>query len=342
MTRRGSAAGDPPCCRGSKLPTSDRERRVSPTARPGCLRRCPHGYTAQTWEGSSLAGPTLDVLECGRTTLDFELALTGHPDRLATASQAGSKELLRHPIYVYVIDHPEGRVLLDTGVSTRYQSEWKNEFYQDAMAYDPGENGLFPQRLENAGLVPDDFEHVVISHLHTDHAGNVRMFADTDARIYVGEDELRGAVSQKGGLIRDDLVTLWGVTSPQGFTRADFACLLPDRAIQVFADFELLPGVWIVTLPGHTWGTLGVAVQLPESGWVLLASDAMYLADTYGKPMMGSILNQFPEQWARSAVKIRRMVERYEMTLFPGHDDRVIVPEGGGKHRVEPLALEYR
>ena len=112
-------------------------------------------------------------------------------------------------------------------------------------------------------------------------------------------------MSQKGGLIRDDLVTLWGVTSPQGFTRADFACLLPDRAIQVFADFELLPGVWIVTLPGHTWGTLGVAVQLRETGWVLLASDAIYLADTYGKPMMGSILNQFPEAWARSAVKIR-------------------------------------
>ena len=210
------------------------------------------------------------------------------------------------------------------------------------MAYDPGEGGLFPERLEQMGLGVDDFDHVVITHLHTDHAGNVRMFAPSDARIYVGEAELRGAVSQKGGLIRDDLVTLWGVSSPQGFTRADFASLLPDRAIEVFADVELLPGVWIVTLPGHTWGTLGVAVHLDELGWLLIASDAIYLADTYGKPFVGSILNQFPEEWAKSAVKVRRMVERYGMIVLPGHDDRVIVPDGPGAHRVEPLQAVYQ
>ena len=135
---------------------------------------------------SHMEGPILRVLECGRTALDFELAITGHPDRLTTTTQSGRKELLRHPIYVYVIDHPEGRVLLDTGVSTRFKSEWKNEFYQGAMEYDPGEDGLFPQRLEQAGLALDDFDHVVISHLHTDHAGNVRMFADRDTKIYIG------------------------------------------------------------------------------------------------------------------------------------------------------------
>jgi glyoxylase-like metal-dependent hydrolase (beta-lactamase superfamily II) len=210
------------------------------------------------------------------------------------------------------------------------------------MAYDPGEDGLFPQRLGQLGLDVGDFDHVVVTHLHTDHAGNVRQFAPTDARIYVGEAELRGAVSQKGGLIRDDLVTLWGVTSPQGFTRADFASLLPDRAVEVFADFELLPGVWIVTLPGHTWGTIGVAVHLEESGWVLIASDAIYLADTYGERFVGSILNQFPEEWARSAVKVRRMVERYGMTVLPGHDDRVIVPGADGGHDVVPLRDLYR
>ena len=284
----------------------------------------------------------LRVVECGRTSLDFELALTGHPDRIATASRAGEKALLRHPIYVYVIEHPEGRVLVDTGVSVDFRREWKNEFYQEAMAYDPGEGGLFPERLAGLGLAVDDFDHVVITHLHTDHAGNVRTFAPTGAKIYVGEKELRGAVTQKGGLIRDDLVTLWGVTSPQGFTRADFASLLPDRAIEVFGDFELLRGVWIVTLPGHTWGTIGVAVNLPESGWVLIASDAIYLADTYAKRFVPSILNQFPEEWAKSAVKVRRMVERYGMTVLPGHDNRVIVPGSDGSHTTEPVRDLYR
>ena len=194
----------------------------------------------------------LKIIECGNTSLDYELALSGHPDRIATSTQPSrTTGILRHPIYVYVIEHTDGRVLVDTGVSVNYQQEWRDRFYGDAMAYDPGPDGLFTQRIEQLGLAPADFDHVVITHLHTDHGGNVRLFNPARTRIYVGEDELRGCARVKGGLLRDDLLTVWGVTSPQGFTRADFASLLPDRAVEVFADFELLPGVWVVTLPGH-------------------------------------------------------------------------------------------
>lgn len=287
----------------------------------------------------------LRVLECGRTMLDHELALTAHPEQIVTGqAPEGTRRLLRHPVYCYVINHPEGRILVDTGVSIDYESEWKAGFYRDAMAYDPGEEGLFTQRLEQQGLTPLDFDHVIVSHLHTDHAGNVRLFASTDAKIYVGEDELRGAVTTKGGLLRDDLITVWGVTSPQGFTRADFADLLPDRAVEVFGDFELLKNVWVVTLPGHTWGTLGVAVRLERDGWVLIASDAIYLSSTWGDDRFhGSLLNQFPDMWARSAVKVRRLFERYGMRILPGHDDHAIVPRDSGKgHDVEPLREVYK
>lgn len=290
-------------------------------------------------------GIELKVLECGHTLLDHELALTAHPDHMVTgAHPEGRRRLLRHPVYAYVIEHPEGRVLVDTGVSVRFRDEWKAEFYQEAMAYDPGPDGLFTQRLEQHGWTLDDFDHVVITHLHTDHAGNARLFTPTKARIYVGEGELRGAVTTKGGLLRDDFVTVWGVTSPQGFTRADFASLLPDRTTEIWGDFELLKDVWIVTLPGHTWGTIGVAVKLEESGWMLIASDAIYLAATWGeKRLYGSLLNQYPEEWARSAVKVRRLVERYGMTIMPGHDNQVIVTSGPGrKFTVEPLQDHYR
>lgn len=291
-----------------------------------------------------MKGIELKVLECGRTSLDYELAVTAHPEEVVTGARPeGERRLLTHPIYVYVIEHPGGRVLVDTGVSEQFRLEWKEGFYRDAMSYDPGSDGLFTERLKQHRLGPEDFEHVVVTHLHTDHAGNVRLFTDTDAKIYVGQDELREAVRTKGGLLRDDLVTMWGVTSPQGFTRADWACLLPDRAVEVWGDFELLEDVWIVTLPGHTWGTIGVATKLEERGWVLLASDAIYLAATWGqKRFVGSLLNQFPDRWADSAVKARRLFERYGMTILPGHDDKVIAPTAGGAHQIEPLQRLYR
>jgi N-acyl homoserine lactone hydrolase len=285
----------------------------------------------------------LKIIECGHTSLDYELALSGHPQRLATAAEpVRTTRVLRHPIYSYLIEHTLGRVLVDTAVSVSYQQEWRDRFYQNAMAYDPGPDGLFTQRLEQLGLATSDIDHVVITHLHTDHAGNVRLFDPARTRIYVGQDELRSCARVKGGLLRDDLLTVWGVTSPQGFTRADFAGLLPDRAVEVYADFELLPGVWLVTLPGHTWGTLGVAVKLEESGWMLIASDTIYLADSWGERFVPSLLHHNLEQWAHSAQKVRRLVERYGMKILPGHDAQVIEPAGDGGYRVVPIEPRYR
>lgn len=283
----------------------------------------------------------LRAIECGRTSLDYELALTGHPDELLLSSRpANARRWLHHPIYAYVIEHPDGRILVDTGVSPDFRRDWKHAFYPAAMGYDPGDSGLFPQRLQEHGLGVEDFHYVILTHLHTDHAGNAPLFGPTAAKIVVHEDELKGATLRKGGLLRDDDVTLWGVTSPQGFTRRDFAFLQPDRATTVYGDQEIARGVWVVSLPGHTWGTLGVAVRLP-SGWTLIASDAIYLAATYGRPFVGSVLNHDPERWAESAVKVRRLAERYEMTIIPGHDDEVIVDALHGGTKRERIRALY-
>jgi N-acyl homoserine lactone hydrolase len=275
----------------------------------------------------------LIVLSCGHTTLDLELVLTGHPNPsvvrhlMPCTHTAGPDGKIAHPIYAYVIQHDSGQILVDTGMSDSFSKDWKNNFYKEAMVYDPGPDGLFTQRLAQIDMKPADFTDLIVTHLHTDHAGNVPMFAKGDTRILVHEDELRGCVTEKGGLLRDDLLTLWGVTSPQGFTRKDFACLLPDRATTVFGDQEIYRGVWTVSLPGHTWGTMGVAVNLPHSGWILMASDHIYLSASYGDPFMGNLLNQDPRRWAHSALKVRRLVEKYRMRVLPGHDSKIIVPD---------------
>lgn len=291
----------------------------------------------------------LTILECGHTTLDFELVATGHPDKnisrhmMPCVHTPDADGKIAHPVYAYIIDHPKGKILVDTGMSDTFSKDWKNNYYKEALAYDPGENGLFTQRLQQLDLAPKDFTDVIITHLHTDHAGNLPMFADSDTRIIVHEDELRGAVTEKGGMVRDDLITLWGVTSPQGFTRRDFGCLLPSRATRVFGDQELYKGVWTVSIPGHTWGTLGVAVKLPNDGWILMASDHIYLASSYGSPFVGNILNQDPRTWAQSALKVRRMVEKYSMRVLPGHDSRIIAPDKTHEHgyKVEDLRPFY-
>jgi len=289
----------------------------------------------------------LSVLECGHTTLDYELVATGHPDPAAwrhlalRGQEPGAREKIVHPVYAWVIQHPDATILVDTGMSMTFDRDWKNSFYRDSLSFDPGPTGRLTQQLDRLGLRPEDFTDVVITHLHTDHAGNLPLFAPTRARIILHEEELRGAVTVKGGLLRDDTLTVWGVTSTQGFTRRDFGCLLPDRATRVFADQQIYRNVWTVSIPGHTWGTMGVAVKLPQTGWILLASDHIYLAASYGDLFVGNILNQDPRTWAQSALKVRRLIEQYGMRVLPGHDNRVIAPDKEQGFVVEELQLTY-
>ena len=87
----------------------------------------------------------LIVLECGHTTLDFELVATGHPDRNVarhlmpcTHTPDASGKIIAHPVYAYVIEPPDGRILVDTGMSTTFSKDWKNNYYTNALSYDPG------------------------------------------------------------------------------------------------------------------------------------------------------------------------------------------------------------
>jgi N-acyl homoserine lactone hydrolase len=299
-----------------------------------------------------MAKITVRVIECGHTSLDFQLVASGHPEQLEVynrnkghhcgASMDANGRIITHPIYTFVIEHPDGLLLIDTGMSSSTRSDWKHAFYPNAMPYHPEADELFVERLDQLHLKPADFKDVVLTHLHTDHAGNTSMFTKTNARIIVHEDELRGAVTVKGGMIRDDDLTLWGLTSQQGFTRRDFGCLLPDRATLVFGDQQIYPGIWTVSFPGHTWGTMGVAVKLENTGWILLASDHIYMTHNWGRPFIPSILNHDPTKWAHSALKTRRMMDKYKMRIFPGHDDKIIVPaDNDAGYVLEPVRKIY-
>jgi N-acyl homoserine lactone hydrolase len=131
------------------------------------------------------------------------------------------------PVYVHVIDHPDARVLVDTGMT---------ELHPAVADMDPRIRPLNKQEFDLAGI-----DIVVNTHLHFDHCGGNHLFAGKP--IYVQRREL------------DDARTL------DDYTIREWVDAPGVRYVPVDGELELLPGVRLVPAPGHTNGLQVVAVD---------------------------------------------------------------------------------
>jgi len=158
------------------------------------------------------------------------------------------------PYLLYLVEHSRGRVLLDTGLHTRWRSPGTRRI-------EVGETDDVVSVLARAGVAPSEVEHVVVSHLHYDHAGGLRFFPD--ATVWVQSAELRFAYAP-------------AVYQRELYDRDDFDHPLRWRELDGAHDIFGDRAVTIIPTPGHTPGHQSLCVELP-SGPLVLAADASYL-----------------------------------------------------------------
>jgi N-acyl homoserine lactone hydrolase len=132
----------------------------------------------------------------------------------------------RMPVYVHVIDHPDARVLVDTGMT---------ELHPALADMEPRIRPLNEQDLDLGGI-----DIVVNTHLHADHCGGNHLFAGKP--FYVQQAELDDA--RAGGYTILEWVDAPGVE----YTAID-------------GEHELLPGLRLVPAPGHSRGMQVVVIE---------------------------------------------------------------------------------
>ena len=160
------------------------------------------------------------------------------------------------PWFVHSVDHPDGLVLVDTGML-----DWPPEL---ADEWQPTPHPL-PQALVDRVSV------VVNTHLHFDHCGGNRLFPGLP--IHVQARELEDARTRDRYTIRE-----W-----VDFPGATY--------VEHEGEAEILPGVRLMPAPGHTEGHQIVVVETDE-GTVVLGGDVgvsftdIGLGDTPGKRLV--------------------------------------------------------
>lgn len=212
------------------------------------------------------------------------------------------------PMYAYLIRHPKGLVLVDTGQSYPLRDE--NAVMEES-------DTILPQ-LKKLGYTPDDIDYVVISHMHMDHVGYIDSFPN--ATFIVRKAELQAAwwpeIFERGYDLRTYEHT-------RGFR---FIQLGSDEDFDVFEDGRIV----LIDTRGHSRGHQSVVLDLPNTGKVVLAVDA-----APDKEMLDRGFSDRPNtdsyQEARSLQKIRHLAD-CGCRIFYAHDP---------KNTHEKLAPEY-
>ncbi len=212
------------------------------------------------------------------------------------------------PIMTAVIDHPDGRILFDTGTPRDFKKRWPPGIADSFDHEATRDNEFLDARLKQLGLEPSDFKYVILSHLHYDHAGNLRLFKGTGAKLLAHRAEIKGAMAVTG-------------VFDGAHVKADYVDGFNIEPID--GEVEVVKGVRVLELPGHTWGTMGLMVEL-TSGPMILTSDAIYMQKSFGPPPIGSPFNWSTVDWLRSVEKVRQLAEKRHAKLVFGHDKEAV------------------
>jgi glyoxylase-like metal-dependent hydrolase (beta-lactamase superfamily II) len=175
-------------------------------------------------------------------------------------------KMIEVPVSMYIIDHPRGLVLYDTGNNVAVSDgQCESHWGKLCQAFTPTQtrDEVIDKWLQKFGYAVDDVKYVVLSHMHLDHAGNMEMFPK--ATIVVQKEELRAA---------------WWPEKFQGasFVLGDFDDARNYNYLQLSGDFDLFGDGTVVVLDtkGHTQGHQSLMVKLKNTGTLLLAGDAVY------------------------------------------------------------------
>ena len=200
---------------------------------------------------------TITALADGYADMPYGYFPGRTPDQVEQAAKAqfvARPSGVRFLFNQYLIEDGQRRILIDTG-----------------PAGSLGQTGLLPQALARLGLQRDQIDAVIVTHMHQDHMGglvaggrnnfpNAELFIDRRDVAYWTDPAKRNGAA-------DYLQT--------SFRMSDEVVRLYPRLQAIDGEREIVRGITIVDLTGHTPGHIGVRIE--DAGQsLIMVSDMLF------------------------------------------------------------------
>lgn len=227
------------------------------------------------------------------------------------------------PMPAYLIEHPKGLVLFDTGLVPAAAKDPDAVYGElaDFLGLQFTPDQAVDAQLQALGYKPSDIKYVIASHTHFDHSGGLYLFPE--AKIFVGEGDVRFAYwPDPAGAV---FFRPQDIDAARDFTWQE----VPRCDVDLFGDGSVV----ILFTPGHTPGELSLLVRLPDRNFVL-TGDTVHLRE--------ALENVIPMPYDADTVESLRSIRRLQMirdaadaTVWISHD-----PEDWAEFQHAPFSYE--
>lgn len=180
-----------------------------------------------------------------------------------------------------------------------------------------GRREVLASSLAGRGIEPAEIDMVLLTHAHWDHIQNVDVFAK--ASLLMHPDEYEYSLNPH----------------PKEFGTPPWTRAVLDRqpVRPVVEGEELIPGVRVVELPGHTVGSIGLSVET-ASGCAVVTGDALHFSHV-AHSRRNPIVFWDTELATQSIDRVLEMAD----VVYPGHDRPFRITEAGEVEYERPFGL---
>ncbi len=205
----------------------------------------------------------------------------------------------------YLIRHPKGTLLWDTGLPDAAASWFQRNLY---WLLSLGEINVrldrtLGEQLEEIGVAPGDIDFLALSHLHTDHVGTANNYAASTWLVQRPEFEVAF----------DESFEVFDASYYSELENSSRKIL--DGDFDVFGDGKVV----ILSAPGHTPGHQCLFLDLAKRGPVVLSGD-LYHTQRNRELRVAPSFNTDREQSVRSMEKIEAFILERGAELWIQHD----------------------